>query len=140
NLEFIADSGALKNLSDKKAYQFTLLKVTTHEHCVEITNHFYQSLIKKRIVMLNKNQSKKWNSWKYALIVPVLAAFMFYFQVNVIAQQRLPDPVALPQPDEIVITKNTTDAQLKTYADQFKQKYGVKLKFSKVKRNAGGEI
>ncbi|SCX90951.1 M56 family metallopeptidase [Flavobacterium caeni] len=141
NLEFIADSGALKNISDKKAYQFTLLKVTTHEHCVEITNHFYQSLIKKRIVMLNKNQSKKWNAWKYALIVPVLAAFMFYFQVNVIAQEKTTDVVALPVPsEEIVIDKNTTDAQLEAYSDQFKQKYGVKLKFSKVKRNAAGEI
>lgn len=66
NLEFIADSEATKKISDKKAYQFTLLKITTHENCVAITNHFYQSLIKKRIVMLNKNQSKKSNSWKYA--------------------------------------------------------------------------
>src|SRR5690606_33341038 len=31
NLEFIADSDAFKNISDKKAYQFTLLKITTHE-------------------------------------------------------------------------------------------------------------
>jgi len=67
NLEFIADSEAAKKISDKKAYQYTLLKITTHETCVAITNHFYQSLIKKRIVMLNKNQSKKRNYWKYYL-------------------------------------------------------------------------
>ncbi len=141
NLEFIADSGALRKLSDKKAYQFTLLKVTAHDHCVEITNHFYQSLIKKRIVMLNKNQSKKWNSWKYALVTPVLAAFMLYFQVDVVAQPRIADVVAVAAPSqEIVISKNTTDAELKAYADEFKQKYNVKLKFSKVKRNASGEI
>jgi len=85
NLEFIADSEALKNISDKKSYQITLLKVTTHENCVAITNPFYQSLIKKRIVMLNKNQSKKVNSWKYALIIPILIGFLFYFQVNVVA-------------------------------------------------------
>ena len=59
NLEFIADKEASKRISDKKAYQITLLKITTQENCVAITNHFYQSLIKKRIVMLNKNQSKK---------------------------------------------------------------------------------
>lgn len=142
NLEFIADSEALKNISDKKAYQITLLKVTTHDNCVEITNHFYQSLIKKRIIMLNKNQSKKWNSWKYVLIVPVLVAFMFYFQIKVIAQERSnPEVETLVKGSEdIVINKNTTDAQLKEYAEQFKQQYGVKLKFSKVKRNSAGEI
>ena len=48
NLEFIADSEATKKISDKKAYQLTLLKITTHENCVAMTNHFYQSLIKKR--------------------------------------------------------------------------------------------
>ncbi|TDE30502.1 peptidase M56 [Flavobacterium ranwuense] len=89
NLEFIADSEATKKISDKKAYQFTLLKITTQENCVAITNHFYQSLIKKRIVMLNKNQSKKWNSWKYALVLPVLVAFMFLFQIEVIAQEKV---------------------------------------------------
>ncbi|MFT3796043.1 M56 family metallopeptidase [Flavobacterium sp.] len=144
NLEFIADSGALKNLSDKKAYQITLLKVTTHEHCVEITNHFYQSLIKKRIIMLNKSQSKKSNSWKYALIIPVLAAFLFYFQVKVIAQERHTDVEATEMPSgkpiNITINKNTTDAQLNAYTTEFKKQYGAKLKFSKVKRNSAGEI
>lgn len=88
NLEFIADSEATKNLADKKAYQITLLKITTHENCVVLTNHFYQSLIKKRIVMLNKNQSKKWNSLKYAIVIPALVAFVFLFQIKIIAQEK----------------------------------------------------
>nr|WP_315250289.1 M56 family metallopeptidase [uncultured Flavobacterium sp.] len=88
NLEFIADSEAAKNISDKKAYQLTLLKITTHQNCVVLTNHFYQSLIKKRIVMLNKNQSKKWNLWKYAVVFPLLGAFLFFFQVKVVAQEK----------------------------------------------------
>jgi len=88
NLEFIADNEASKNISDKKAYQLTLLKITTQENCVVLTNHFYQSLIKKRIVMLNKNQSNKRNSWKYLFVVPVLVAFVFFFQVKVVAQEK----------------------------------------------------
>jgi hypothetical protein len=143
NLEFIADSVALKNISDKKSYQITLLKVTTHQNCVAITNPFYQSLIKKRIVMLNKNQSKKWNSWKYALIVPVLIGFLLYFQVNVIAQERqgLSSKVDTKSAGDIavVIDKNTTDAELKSKAASLKSE-GVTLKFSKVKRNPAGEI
>jgi hypothetical protein len=88
NLEFIADSEASKKISDKKAYQMTLLKITTQENCVVLTNHFYQSLIKKRIVMLNKNQSNKRNSWKYAVVLPLLGAFVFFFQVKVVAQEK----------------------------------------------------
>ena len=88
NLEFIADNEASKNLSDKKAYQLTLLKITTQENCVVLSNHFYQSLIKKRIVMLNKNQSNKRNSWKYAAVLPLLGAFLFFFQVKVVAQEK----------------------------------------------------
>ncbi|WP_051590760.1 M56 family metallopeptidase [Flavobacterium daejeonense] len=88
NLEFIADSEASKNITDKKAYQLTLLKITTQDNCVTITNHFYQSLIKKRIIMLNQNQSKKWHSWKYITVFPALIAFVFLFQIEVIAQER----------------------------------------------------
>jgi hypothetical protein len=89
NLEFIADYEALLKISDKKAYQITLLKITAHENCVALSNHFYQSLIKKRIIMLNKNQSNKRNLWKYALVVPALVAFFMLFQVNVVAQEKV---------------------------------------------------
>jgi hypothetical protein len=89
NLEFIADCEALLKISDKKAYQITLLKITAHENCVALSNHFYQSLIKKRIIMLNKNQSNKRNLWKYALVVPALVAFFMLFQVNVVAQEKV---------------------------------------------------
>ena len=98
NLEFIADSEATKKISDKKAYQFTLLKITTHENCVAITNHFYQSLIKKRIVMLNKNQSKKSNSWKYAIVLPALVAFVSLFQMEVIAQEKVKEETIKTEP------------------------------------------
>ena len=144
NLEFIADREATKKLSDKKAYQLTLLKITTHENCVAITNHFYQSLIKKRIVMLNKNQSQQWNSWKYFLIIPVLAAFMFYFQVKVIAQERNPQSKSVTHNSQeslqVVVDKNTSDEQLQQETKRVKEQHGIKLKFSKIKRNASGEI
>lgn len=104
NLEFIADNEALKKTSDKKAYQITLLKITTHNNCVALTNPFYQSLIKKRIVMLNKNQSNKRNSWKYAMILPALVAFMFLFQVEVVAQEKVQKGTAKIQTSSPVTT------------------------------------
>lgn len=147
NLEFIADNEATKKISDKKAYQFTLLKITTHENCVAITNHFYQSLIKKRIVMLNKNQSKKSNSWKYVLIIPALVAFVILFQVNVIAQEK----TAVQATTEIIkvneksvdvykINKNTTDEELKEKSSNLKENYAIIATFSGIKRNSKNEL
>ncbi|MBF4505051.1 M56 family metallopeptidase [Flavobacterium sp. JLP] len=143
NLEFIADSEAAKKISDKKAYQYTLLKITTHESCVAITNHFYQSLIKKRIVMLNKNQSKKSNYLKYYAILPALVAFVFLFQIKTIAQEKKEAHEVsekISSIDVYKIKKNTTDEELKTMSEKLKKNHDVDVAISNVKRNAEKEL
>ncbi|MET0946260.1 MAG: M56 family metallopeptidase [Flavobacterium sp.] len=142
NLEFIADSEAAKKISDKKAYQYTLLKITTHETCVAITNHFYQSLIKKRIVMLNKNQSKKTNYWKYCTIIPALAAFVFLFQIEIIAQEKkeTQEVTTATSDDVYKIEKTTTDEELKVISEKIKQKHDFDVAISNVKRNPDREL
>ncbi|MCL9805429.1 hypothetical protein NAT51_07840 [Flavobacterium amniphilum] len=139
NLEYIADQKASQQIEDKKVYQKALLKVVTHQNCLSITNHFYQSLIKKRIVMLNKNQSRKRNSWKYALIIPALVAFIMLFQIRVVAQEK---EIIKKSQGGIYITtnKNSSDEEMKSDAKTAKEKFGVTLKYSKVKRNKKGEI
>ena len=133
NLEFLADREALQSLTDARTYQLTLLRVASQGAALPVTNPFHQSLIKKRIVMLNKSQSNQLNSLKYFFIVPLLLIFLLVFQVKVVAQE-------IPQEDrQVVVSKTTSDAQLKAEAEKL-QKHGVKLKFSKVKRNASGEI
>ncbi|MGC4039512.1 MAG: M56 family metallopeptidase [Flavobacterium sp.] len=144
NLEYIADQKAIEQLEDKKSYQRALLKVVSHQSCLSITNNFYQSLIKKRIVMLNTNQSKKRNSWKYAVIIPALIGFIFLFQVKVIAQQR-EQAIAdrkMHSGDNvrIVVNKNSSDEEIKRDAANLKKEHGITLKCSKVKRNSSGEI
>ena len=145
NLEFIADHEATNKVTDKKAYQITLLKITTQENCVAITNHFYQSLIKKRIVMLNKNQSKKRNSWKYAVVIPALIAFVMFFQIKVVAQQRneqtsaqLNSEITVKQL-EFYWTKNTTDLQFTKDISTAKS-LNIDLVLSKIRRNSKNEI
>jgi hypothetical protein len=147
NLEFIADSEASKKIADKKAYQYTLLKITTHETCVAITNHFYQSLIKKRIVMLNKNQSSKRNYWKYSAVIPALGAFVLLFQIRTIAQEKKQAEVATIQRDTvkdteqtIKITKNTTDKELNELPGQLKANHNLDVEISDVKRNNKEEL
>lgn len=141
NLEFIADSEATKKISDKKAYQLTLLKITTQKNCVGITNHFYQSLIKKRILMLNKNQSKKSNSWKYAVVIPALVAFIFFFQVNVIAQEKNDFLITNNKMKvELHVTSTSTKKELNAEKDFFKAEFNLEIKFSEIKTNKNKEI
>lgn len=146
NLEFIADSEAAKKISDKKAYQYTLLKITAHESCVAITNHFYQSLIKKRIVMLNKNQSKKRNYLKYYAIIPALVVFVFLFQIKTIAQEKASekitniDPKGIESMDVFSISKSTTDAEIEERFQNLKANHQITAIISGLKRNSKNEI
>lgn len=143
NLEFIADSATVQLIENKYEYQKTLLKVVTRQHDLSITNQFYQSLIKKRIVMLHTNQSHKRNAWKYATILPLLVGFMLLFQIETVAQVKEDAKVATYAVAQVsfssILTKNTTDKELQELEKTFSnEKY--KLKISKVKRNKEGEI
>ncbi|NBL65127.1 hypothetical protein GV828_07945 [Flavobacterium sp. NST-5] len=150
NLEFIADHQALKKISNKIQYQKTLLKVSTSNECIPISNHFYQSLIKKRIVMLNKNQSKKTSVWRYATILPMLAMFVLQFQVETIAQTKETQPkyqVTATYTDDdskkvdgFMILPSITDETLNDYVEKFSDDHDISLKVEVLKRNASGEI
>ena len=142
NLEYIADQKAMHQMEDKKSYQRALLKVVINQNCLSITNNFYQSLIKKRIVMLNKNQSRKRNSLKYVLIIPALIGFILLFQIQTIAQEKN-SVVAFASPInevKVKIDKNSSEEKLKQEAKRLKEEHGITLKCSKVKRNSNGEI
>ncbi|MBN4084917.1 TonB-dependent receptor plug domain-containing protein [Flavobacteriaceae bacterium AH-315-B10] len=91
NLEFIADNEAQKQASCEKSYQHLLLKTSMPNYQMALTNNFYNSLIKKRIVMLHKNKSKNRNYWKFALILPLLALFIMSFNTKEIyIEEELP--------------------------------------------------
>lgn len=149
NLEFIADNYSLEQIESKYEYQKTLLKVVAHQQTLSITNPFYQSLIKKRIIMLQTNQSHKRNAWKYAAILPVLVGFMLLFQIETIAQvkegnmevSKIEEVISSEGSSSIsaILTKNSEDDVISGLQKIFsKNKY--KLKISNVKRNKEGEI
>ena len=143
NLEFIADNHSLEQIESKYEYQKTLLKVVANQQSLSITNPFYQSLIKKRIIMLHTNQSDRRNAWKYSLVLPLLGVFVFFFQVKVVAQEKQSTTKEIADkkiPFFIVIDKNNTEKQIKESSFAAKENYDVDLKFSKIKRNSKGEI
>ncbi len=75
--EFIADSKAVK--TQKKEYCQLLLQDTFKTDQLSLTNQFFNhSLIKKRIVMLQKSTSKKVWQLKYLLLIPMITIMLFY--------------------------------------------------------------
>ena len=82
NLEYLADATTAGTLSSPKNYQMALVKVAVPGQVPALTHSFYQSFIKKRIVMLNKQSSSKANQLKLAVILPVLAVFIWSFNLK----------------------------------------------------------
>ncbi|MDG5492589.1 M56 family metallopeptidase [Psychroserpens sp. SPM9] len=147
NLEFIADQKAQYVSPCEKSYQTVLLKASVKNHQLAFTNNFYTSLIKKRIVMLHKSKSNKLNQLKLLFVLPLLAVFMMSFNTKDVYVERASeahiDPIILEVPQteniEIVITKDTTDEELKVLQEKLKSK-GITFTYKNVKRNSKNEI
>lgn len=82
NLEYLADSATIQDIPSKTQYQLTLVKASSAHNFPMLTHPFYESFIKKRIIMLNKNQSRKRNALKTMVILPLLTIFLWSFNVK----------------------------------------------------------
>ncbi|MFV0565210.1 MAG: M56 family metallopeptidase [Flavobacteriaceae bacterium] len=142
NLEFIADRKATSLLSCKKQYQYTLLKTSLPFHHAALSNPFYNSLIKKRIVMLHKPKSRNINLLKFALVVPALALFLMSFNTQevYIETPNNTHKAAAQSPNLVIVfTKDLTDTDLEGIK-QTLEKEGLVFTYSNLKRNNTGEI
>ncbi|WP_109098063.1 M56 family metallopeptidase [Aquimarina sp. AU58] len=76
--EYIADATVIATI-DKRNYIEQLLNVTFQTQEITFVNQFFnQSLIKKRILMLQKSKSKTIAKFKYLLLIPILAGILVY--------------------------------------------------------------
>ena len=139
NLEFLADTKNSHIKTNRKEYQYTLLKSTIGNKQLSIVNPFFNSLIKKRIVMINQNQSHKSKAFKSLFILPFLALFLLSFNVKKVysfvnTQELKPTSATI----ELVINKNTSDHELiKIKKDLAKENFD--FSYTTV-RNDSGEI
>lgn len=142
NLEYIADGKAARRTKCIKKYQYLLLNTSTG-YTMALTNNFFNSLIKKRIVMLNKSKSKQRNMWKYGVIIPFLAAFLFTFNVKTVAQSKVikikGDHVEVVDMKHFSVEKNTTDEALSRLKAEIRGEDGT-FTYKDLERNSRGEI
>lgn len=75
--EFIADAQVAKNNKEKQ-YELLLSQAFQTQNISFINQFFNSSLIKKRIVMLAKQKSRKIWKLKYLALVPMLIGMLFY--------------------------------------------------------------
>ncbi|MDR9456799.1 MAG: M56 family metallopeptidase [Salegentibacter sp.] len=138
NLEFIADKETVAASGEKTAYQRTLVKITARNFPPPLTNQFYQSLIKKRILMLNKNQKYNQQPWKMMLLFPFILAFMLSFNVKTEARILKSGDnkySSISEEDQQILeahfSEKTTEKDLEKYKKAFAEK-NVKLDWDQV--------
>jgi len=76
NLEFLADNSVLKSGIDSKNYQYNLLQLSYQVPENQLINKFNISPLKKRIIMMNQQKTKKAGILKYSLIIPLALALV----------------------------------------------------------------
>jgi beta-lactamase regulating signal transducer with metallopeptidase domain len=77
NLEFLTDRSVLDHPDiERSAYQLSLLRVSAPHLPFSITNNYNQSLLKRRIVMMNSQQSARHTIWKYFVLLPILTTLV----------------------------------------------------------------
>ncbi len=101
--EFIADAKITLQKDKKTYYQNLLSEVFQTQNISFINTFFNQSLIKKRIVMLQKPKSTKTAQLKYLLLLPAICAMLFYTACS--NDPKAEEAAAVPQSDSEVMTK-----------------------------------
>jgi hypothetical protein len=99
NLEFLTDNDLLKHQEiDPSSYQLSLVKVSAPHFPLSLTSNYNQSILKKRLIMMNAKRSNINTTWKYLFIVPILMVFVCL----------LNEPVAYAKPEPAAIAKHTS--------------------------------
>ncbi len=149
NLEYLADAKVTEIGFPIRDYQLALVRVSSVK-TPALTQSFYQSFIKKRIIMLNKIKSKSQNKFKVVLLLPILAIFLWSFNVSevVVFKNIQTSPNAIQEkavnntgkPFRYFIKRNSTKKEIEAIAKKMKMDYKVDLKYSGLHYNDAGLI
>lgn len=85
--EYLADAEASRR-TDKKQYGLLLIRQAQSGVQLAFVNHFFQSPLKQRLIMLTRNASPALRAWKYGFLLPVFT-MLFLFA----CQKTTQDPV-----------------------------------------------
>lgn len=108
--EFIADEEAASGMPSKSDYALLLFSNTLGVQPDQLCNNFFNnSLLKRRIIMLNKNKSRRTGLWKYGFSAPLFAIMLIFSAASVATENT-----KLIDGAEKLISPLKTDDDLKT--------------------------
>ncbi len=121
NIEYQTDNLFLDtNAAEKDSYQMNLLKIATFNKPLMITTNYNQSLIKQRILKMNKKKSNPHSYWKYAFTMPLFFAVLLFLNkpYSLLAQQNPKEK----QVNEVANIKEIDGFKQDTIANESKAK------------------
>ncbi|OIV40405.1 M56 family metallopeptidase [Flavobacterium johnsoniae] len=109
NLEFLTDDQMLQqDAVERESYQFSLLKVAAPQFPLSLTTNYNQSLLKKRIIMMNSKKSNVHTTWKYFFLVPLMVLFACLFNQPAAQSQTL-NTIGESKQEKVVENEMKTD-------------------------------
>ncbi|PRX50624.1 M56 family metallopeptidase [Salegentibacter salegens] len=101
NHEFLADEAVLKQNADPVSYSNLIINSSRDLHQFSLTSPFKHSLIKKRIIMISNQFSRKLFFSKVGLLIPVLCLCIYFFNNDIVARtspgEKVPATTSLQQ-------------------------------------------
>ncbi|GGD21528.1 M56 family metallopeptidase [Hyunsoonleella pacifica] len=124
--EYIADAKALQYQGKSQYYKNLLSQVFETKNVSFINPFFKQSLIKKRIIMLQKSKSKQKSLWKYGILLPVILIMLIYSSCSkeetkeIVNQDKIEDSQIKESIKDGVITLQISNFKELSTADKTK--------------------
>lgn len=96
NLEFQTDEIMVKKGTDRTDYQLNLVRIASPAYASSLVANYNQSMLKKRILMMNTQTSSASSAWKYVLLFSLLGLSVSLFNAQTVEHlpQEFPGPVA----------------------------------------------
>ncbi|MFI5451425.1 M56 family metallopeptidase [Pedobacter sp. UC225_61] len=114
NLEFLTDNELLEHSDvEKTSYQMSLVKVSAPHFPISLTTNYNQSVLKKRLIMMNAKKSSLNSTWKYLCILPLLLVFISLLNEPVAYGKTTPKTANKPSQLTTIPTKGSWFATIK---------------------------
>ena len=102
--EYEADEYVIRNGMDASTYLLSIIEKTVGTRLFTIANNFNQSLLAKRVTMLNKGKSRPLARLKYLYVLPISALAIVAFARSEVSNPFMPSNNQLQYLNEMVVT------------------------------------
>lgn len=120
NHEYMADNYAKDRTESLERYQLSLLGIHGLEKALPLANNFNQSIIKKRIIMMNKSKTRPGALLKTLLAIP-LVAFIFISLVANTSALNIAQPAGEADDQAVISGTNVIPQETEEFSDPSKR-------------------